>query len=32
MIRLALSYLWQGYANNRHEIEARYATDATRAS
>ena len=30
MIRLALSYLWQGYENNRHEIEARFATDATR--
>jgi len=30
IIRLALSYLWQGYENNRHEIEARFATDATR--
>ena len=30
IVRLALSYLWQGYAHNRHEIEARYATDATR--
>jgi hypothetical protein len=31
MIRLALSYLWQGYEGNRHEIEARHATEATRA-
>jgi len=31
MLRLALSYLWQGYENNRHEIEARFATDATRS-
>ena len=30
MIRMALSYLWQGYADNRHEVEARYATAATR--
>ena len=30
MIRLALSYLWEGYRDNRHEVEARYATDATR--
>src|SRR3954465_3406109 len=30
MIRLALSYLWQGYEDNRHEVEARYATEATR--
>src|SRR3954470_17907862 len=30
MIRMALSYLWQGYADNRHEIEARYAATATR--
>ena len=30
MIRLALSYLWQGYADNRHEVEARYAAAATR--
>ena len=30
MVRMALSYLWQGYANNRHEIEARYAATATR--
>ena len=25
-----LSYLWQGYRNNEHEIEARHATAATR--
>ena len=30
MIRLALSYLWEGYHDNRHEVEARYATTATR--
>src|ERR671923_1918537 len=30
MVRMALSYLWQGYAQNRHEVEARYATAATR--
>jgi hypothetical protein len=30
MIRMALSYLWQGYEHNRHEIEARYAAAATR--
>jgi hypothetical protein len=30
MVRMALSYLWQGYANNRHEVEARYAAAATR--
>jgi hypothetical protein len=30
MIRMALSYLWQGYKNNRHEVEARYAAAATR--
>jgi hypothetical protein len=30
MIRMALSYLWQGYANNRHEVEARYAAASTR--
>jgi hypothetical protein len=30
MIRMALSYLWEGYANNRHEVEARYAAAATR--
>jgi hypothetical protein len=29
-LRLALSYLWQGYRQNRHEIEARYAVAATR--
>jgi hypothetical protein len=30
MFRMALSYLWQGYEHNRHEIEARYAAAATR--
>lgn len=30
MVRMALSYLWEGYRHNRHEIEARYAADATR--
>jgi len=30
MVRMALSYLWQGYQHNRHEIEARYAAAATR--
>jgi hypothetical protein len=25
-----LSYLWQGYADNEHEVEARYAAAATR--
>ena len=30
MVRLALSYLWQGYQDNRHEVEARYAAAATR--
>jgi hypothetical protein len=29
-LRMALSYLWQGYRDNRHEVEARYATAATR--
>jgi hypothetical protein len=29
-IRMALSYLWEGYRDNRHEVEARYATVATR--
>jgi hypothetical protein len=29
-VRMALSYLWEGYRDNRHEVEARYATDATR--
>src|SRR3954447_23500365 len=29
LIRLALSYLWEGYHDNRHEVEARYATTAT---
>jgi hypothetical protein len=30
MVRMALSYLWQGYVDNRHEVEARYAAAATR--
>jgi hypothetical protein len=30
LVRMALSYLWQGYADNRHEVEARYAAAATR--
>ena len=30
MVRMALSYLWQGYSDNRHEVEARYAAAATR--
>jgi hypothetical protein len=25
-----LSYLWQGYRDNEHEIEARHATATTR--
>jgi hypothetical protein len=25
-----LSYLWEGYRDNRHEVEARYAAAATR--
>jgi hypothetical protein len=29
-VRMALSYLWEGYRDNRHEVEARYAVDATR--
>jgi hypothetical protein len=29
MIRMALSYLWEGYEHNRHEIEARYAAAVT---
>lgn len=29
-LRMALSYLWEGYRDNRHEVEARYATAATR--
>jgi hypothetical protein len=29
-IRMALSYVWQGYHENRHEVEARYAAAATR--
>jgi hypothetical protein len=30
MVRMALSYLWEGYQHNRHEVEARYAAAATR--
>jgi hypothetical protein len=30
LLRMALSYLWEGYEHNRHEVEARYATAATR--
>ena len=30
MVRMALSYLWEGYEHNRHEVEARYAAAATR--
>jgi hypothetical protein len=30
-IRLWLSYLWQGYATNEHEVEAREAVRRTRA-
>jgi hypothetical protein len=29
-LRLALSYLSEGYRDNRHEVEARYAASATR--
>jgi hypothetical protein len=29
-LRMALSYVWEGYRDNRHEVEARYATAATR--
>jgi hypothetical protein len=29
-VRMALSYLWEGYRDNRHEVEARYAAAATR--
>ena len=32
LVRMALSYLWEGYRDNRHEVEARYATAATRES
>ena len=27
---MRLSYLWQGYARNTHELEARWAVAATR--
>jgi hypothetical protein len=30
LVRMALSYLWEGYRDNRHEVEARYAAAATR--
>ena len=30
LVRMALSYLWEGYRDNRHEVEARYAATATR--
>ncbi|MEA2320318.1 MAG: hypothetical protein QOD81_168 [Solirubrobacteraceae bacterium] len=29
-IRMWLSYLWEGYRDNRHEVEARYAAASTR--
>ena len=29
-LRFWLSYLWQGYANNPHEVQARHAAEATR--
>jgi hypothetical protein len=29
-VRMWLSYLWEGYRENRHEVEARYAAVATR--
>jgi hypothetical protein len=32
LVRMWLSYLWQGYARNTHEIEARWAVAATRAA
>jgi hypothetical protein len=31
IVRMWLSYLWQGYARNTHELEARRAVDETRA-
>jgi hypothetical protein len=31
-LRMPLSYLWQGYADNPHEVEARAAAEQTRAS
>ena len=30
-VRMWLSYLWQGYRANEHEIEARWAVERTRA-
>jgi hypothetical protein len=32
LVRMWLSYLWQGYARNTHELEARRAVAATRGS
>jgi hypothetical protein len=29
-LRMWLSYLWQGYRDNEHEVEARHAAAATR--
>ncbi len=29
-LRMWLSYLWQGYRDNEHEVEARHASAATR--
>ena len=29
-VRMWVSYLYEGYRNNRHEVEARYAARATR--
>jgi hypothetical protein len=29
-LRMWLSYLWEGYRHNRHEVEARHAAAATR--
>ena len=29
-LRMWLSYLWQGYRDNEHEVEARHAVGATR--
>ena len=30
LVRMWLSYLWQGYARNTHELEARWAVEQTR--
>ena len=32
IVRMWVSYLWQGYARNTHELEARWAVTATRAA